>query len=231
MTARKCFARDSLHHFSSLQGCPTHSMAVKHNTGRWNLKKYAKKGVFEGWFCGILGPKRGRSTGITLWTMGARPDLATSLGPVPVLPTIWGTELRCVDKCVLENSIPLHHQDRVQEVWCAANRRCRTSLCSISCSSQDDGQGSTWHGHGYGHGRPYAAGMSLWIHPISLHLPPPPPIVFGSVCLSTRFIPRIPRIRTPSPAGGCLHAHSPRGRPGEAAKAPGPSSVTLYPRC
>ena len=34
-----------------------HPMAVKHNTRRWNLKRYAKKGYFKGRCCGICDPK------------------------------------------------------------------------------------------------------------------------------------------------------------------------------
>ena len=48
-------ARDPLHHFSSPQACPTHSMAIKQSMGRWNLKKVTKKGAFQGQFSGILG--------------------------------------------------------------------------------------------------------------------------------------------------------------------------------
>ena len=38
---------DPLHNYLSPQGCPTHSMAIKHNTRRWNLQKYAKRVLFK----------------------------------------------------------------------------------------------------------------------------------------------------------------------------------------
>ena len=43
----KWLANGPLYQYLSPQGCPTHSMAFKHNTRRWNLKKYAKRLLFK----------------------------------------------------------------------------------------------------------------------------------------------------------------------------------------
>ena len=43
LTAWNYVASDPLHHYVSPQGCLTHSMAIKHGTERWNLKKHAKR--------------------------------------------------------------------------------------------------------------------------------------------------------------------------------------------
>ena len=64
-----CVARDPLHHYLSPQGCPKHSMAVKHNTRRWNLEKYAKR-VLSRLFLRDFGPKR--VVGATKWVQNLR---------------------------------------------------------------------------------------------------------------------------------------------------------------
>ena len=60
LIAWKYLASDPLHHYLSPQGCPTHSMAIKHikgNVERWKLKKVCKIGAFQGCFCSHLGQK------------------------------------------------------------------------------------------------------------------------------------------------------------------------------
>ena len=57
LTTWNYIGSDPLHHDLSPQGCPTQSIASKHNTGRWNLKNYAKRVLFKGDFAAFWVPK------------------------------------------------------------------------------------------------------------------------------------------------------------------------------
>ena len=58
LAAWKHLAKDPLHHYLSPQRCPMQSMALKHSTRRWNLKKYAKR-VFSRLILRYFVTKRG----------------------------------------------------------------------------------------------------------------------------------------------------------------------------
>ena len=59
LTALNYVASDPFHPDLPPQACPTHSMAIKHTTGRWKLKKYAKMVLFKVDFVVFWAPKEG----------------------------------------------------------------------------------------------------------------------------------------------------------------------------